>query len=88
MNFHKVRLLRPYLTVQAKKVLLLSLVMSHLVYSNSILYGIASNELNKMQRIQNMCAKLVLNRKKYDSPFLAMKELHWLPVTSRIKFKI
>ena len=35
-----------------------------------------------------MCAKLVLNRKNYDIPFLAMKELHWLPVTSRIKLKI
>ena len=63
MNFHKISLLRPYLTVQVTKVFVLSLVMSHLDYSNSILYGIASNELNKMQIIQNICAKLVLKRK-------------------------
>ena len=33
-------------------------------------------------------AKLVLGRSKYDSNKEALAELHWLPVKSRIKFKI
>ena len=35
-----------------------------------------------------MCAKLVLNRNKYDSSISALKDLHWLPVRARIHFKI
>ena len=68
--------------------LVLSLVMSHLDYCNAILFGIADSDIAKMQRIQYMCAKLVLNRKKYDSSKQALKDLHWLPIKARISFKI
>ena len=32
-----------------------------------------------MQRLQNMCAKLVLGLNKYDSATEALHTLHWLP---------
>ncbi|CAG2198464.1 unnamed protein product [Mytilus edulis] len=35
-----------------------------------------------------MCAKLVLNRSKYDSAKQALFDLHWLPIKARITFKI
>ena len=35
-----------------------------------------------------MCAKLVLNRNKYDSSKQALFDLHWLPVKTRIEFKL
>ena len=35
-----------------------------------------------------MCAKLVLGFQKYDSSRQALYELHWLPIKSRITFKI
>ena len=35
-----------------------------------------------------MCAKLVLNRKKFDSSKQALYDLHWLPVKARITFKL
>ena len=41
-----------------------------------------------MQRIQSMCAKMVLKRKKYDSSKQALYDLHWLPVKARITFKL
>ena len=41
-----------------------------------------------MQNIQNYGAKLLLGRGKYDSNKEALSELHWLPIKSRIKFKI
>ena len=68
--------------------LVLSLVISHLDYCNAILFGISQSELSKLQRIQNMCAKLVLNRSKYDSSRNALFDLHWLPIKARIRFKI
>ena len=64
------------------------LCISHLDYSNAILYGIPNKTLNKFQRIQNMCAKLALARSKYHSLTESLKALHWLPIQLRIQFKI
>ena len=87
-NYLKIKNIRKYLTKEATEILVLSLVIFHLDYCNLILYGTAQCEINKMQRIQNMCAKLVLSRQKYDSSKDALYELHWLPVKARITFKL
>ena len=88
MNFIKIRNIHKYLNKSACKTLLLALHISHLDYSNAILINLPDNTINKLQRIKNMCAKLILNKQKFDSVREAMKELHWLPIKQRIKFKI
>ena len=88
LNYFKIKSIRKYLTKEATETLVLSLVISHLDYCNVILYGISQNEIGKLQRIQNMCAKLVLNRSKYDSAKQSLFDLHWLPIRARITFKI
>ncbi len=88
LNYFKIKSIRKYLTREATEILVLSLVVSHLDYCNVLLFGVAQCDLNKMQRIQNMCAKLVLNRNKYDSSKQALFNLHWLPVKTRIEFKL
>ena len=67
LSYFKIKSVRKYLTKEATEVLCLSLIISHLDYCNVILYGISHTELAKLQRIQNMCAKFVLNRSRYDS---------------------
>ena len=42
----------------------------------------------KIPKDPNMCAKLILNKKKYDSATECLRELHWLPIEQRIKHKI
>ncbi|CAG2191469.1 unnamed protein product [Mytilus edulis] len=88
MNYYKIKCIRSYLSKEATETLVLSLVISHLDYCNVILFGISQTDLYKLQRIQNMCAKLVLNRSKYDSAKQALFDLHWLPIKARITFKI
>ena len=51
-------------------------VIPHLDYCNSVLYGLLKSQLDKLQRIQNVAARLVKGF------------LHWLPVEKRIIFKI
>ena len=68
--------------------LVVSLCISHLDYSNSILAGLPDCTINQIQRIQNYGAKLVLCKTKYESNKQALAELHWLPIKSRIKFKM
>ena len=63
--------------------------MSIYVYlCNSILYGLPKLEHEKLQRVQNIAARLITgsSRKHHITPLL--KSLHRLPVRSRIVFKI
>ena len=50
--------IRRYLTQDATKTLVHTLVTSRLDYCNSLLYGLAANHLAKMQRLQNACARV------------------------------
>ena len=84
LNLFRIKNIRKYLSKAATEIL----VVSHLDYSNLIVYGTAEKELTKMQRIHNMCAKLVLSRGKYDSTKQALFDRYWLPIKDRIKFKI
>ena len=88
INFRRIASIRKFLDASSCETLVLSLVMSHIDYSNSILYGLPEVLISKLQRVQNMCAKLVLNCSKYSSSKEALLALHWLPVRSRISYKI
>ena len=74
--------------MQACKQIIHGLVISHLDFCNSIFMGLPKQEINRMQKIQNPAAKLVLNCGKYSSSTAALKTLHWLPVQYRILFKV
>ena len=67
--------------------MVLSLVISHLDYANSLQYGLPKSNIKPMQCIQNLAAKLVLKRDNYSSSMDALKGLHWLLVKYRIMFK-
>ena len=69
-----------YLPEKQQNLLAHALVISHLDYANATLNGLPDCDINKMQRIQNMAAKMVLRVHKYSSPMECMKELHWLPI--------
>ena len=68
--------------------LVISLVISHLDYANALLVGLSKLTLDQLQQIQNMEAKMVLNKKKYDSSTRCLEELHWIPIKYRIEIKV
>lgn len=65
-----------------------ALVTSHLDYCNSVFYGLTKQELDKLQRVQNIEAHLVTRTKRYDHIKPALGKLHQLPVESCIIFKV
>ena len=68
--------------------LVLMLCISHLDYGNALLYGLPKKSINRLQTIQNMCAKLVQQNSKYSSTTQALIDLHWLPIEQKIQFKM
>ena len=61
---------------------------SRLDYANSIMYGMSKSLTAKLQRQQNMLARVVLRTNRLSSAGPLLSELHWLPVASRTQFKI
>ena len=85
-NIQRIKQIRNLLTKEACETLIVGLVISHLDYANSMLIGIPECELKRLQRVQNIAAKLVLNWEY--SAHECLKKLHWLPVRLRIKHKV
>ena len=81
-------LIRKYLTEDATKTIVCSLVLSRLDYCNSILSGSPKCFIQKLQRVQNTaaCITLRMPRPEHTTPLLRM--LHWLPIPSRLAYKI
>ena len=64
-------------------------VVTRLDYCNSLLAGVPSCQLDRLQSVFNAAARLVCRASRYDhiSPLLR-DELHWLHCRERITFKL
>ena len=87
LNLTRISAIRKYLTQEACAVLVQSLVISHLDYGNICYMGLPAKEIHKLQRLQNMSARVVLKAGPWDSITQCLKDLHWLPCEFRIIFK-
>ena len=88
LEIRRIGSIRKYLTVDATKTLVTSLVLSRLDYCNSLLAGLPQGLTDKLQKVMNCAAHLIFKvpLRQHISPFLA--DLHWLNVSSRVQYKI
>jgi hypothetical protein len=80
--------IRSYLTREVTEQLVHAFVVTRLDQCNSLLYGISSGLVQKLQRVQNAAARIVTQTSKRDSITATLYSLHWLPVVQRIQFKV
>ena len=87
-NIKNIAHVRKSLNKEDTKTAIHALVTPHLDYGNALLYGTNKKLVDKLQVAQNSAARLIERLRKYDRISHVRKDLHWLPVQARIKFKI
>ena len=85
---YNIRRIRKYLSQQSTETLVHAFITSRLDYCNGLLYGLPDCLLNKLQRVQNACPRLIFKEQKFCGVTPLIYELHWLPIRYRIEFKI
>src|SRR5260221_7779907 len=60
-----------------------------LIFCNYLLYGLPKSSIQRLQRVQNSLARVVIpSTRRSDHITPVLKRLHWLPLAQRINFKI
>ena len=80
--------IRRYLTEKNTVQLMCSFVLSRLDYCNATLAGLPATHIARIHRIQSNAARLVLQKSKRQHVTLLLKQLHWLPIQTRIDYKL
>jgi hypothetical protein len=84
----KIARIKEYLSTSDIQTLVHAFITSKLDNCNSLLYELPKFLIDRLQNVQNCAARLVTGSKKYDHITPLMKQLHWLPITQRIIYKI
>ena len=87
---HRIRMIRDCLNFSNTKLLVHSQVTSRLDYANGLLHNAPISVIEKLDRVQRSSARVVCRLHKYQriSMTEVLHDLHWLPVASRIKYKL
>ena len=87
-HLHNIRRICKYLDQESLLTLTHAFITSRLDYCNSLLYGAPVTQIEKLQRIQNAAARLITRSPKFCHMGPILRQLHWLPIRSRIHHKI
>ena len=87
-GLYNIRQIRKFLSVQSTKTLIHAFVSSHLYYYNALLFGLPRYQLDRLQKVQNAAARVIFQIAEFDHITPALIDLHWLPVTFRVQFKL
>ena len=87
--FHvrKIANIRNYLSEESAAQLVHAMITSRIDYCNSLLAGVPDYDIKRLQRLQNIAARIMTRSPRWTSASELLKRLHWLPVKQRIAFK-
>jgi len=87
-HLYSIGKIRKYLSTKSTEALIHALITSKLDHLNSLLYGLPEYLIKRLQTVQNSAARLLTRNNKREHITPILKELHWLPVSQRIVYKI
>jgi len=79
---------RRYLTSDTCQRVIHALVSCRLDINNALLVGLPQRLISKIQRCQNVAARIVACQRQSCHITPVLMELHWLPVVYRIQYKV
>ena len=79
--------IRKLLSTKTTETLVYAFVTSKLDHCNYLLYGVPKYVTKKLQSVQNAAARLITGSRKFDHITPILFELHWFPISERIKLK-
>ena len=80
--------IRRYLTRSATEKIVHAFISSRFDFGNALLFQLPQIQLTRLQRLQNAAARIITLTKKKDHITPVLYSLHWLPIESRIIFKL
>jgi len=89
--YYQLRQLHPIirlLSSDTAKLLVQAFFSTRLDYCNSLLYMISDELYRRLQAVQNASARLITNTRRCEHITPVLQQLHWLPVSQRVQFKI
>ena len=80
------RRVKPFLTIDFSKTMFNSIVLPHFTYCDIIWGSSDETNISRLQKLQNTCARVILNenRRLYVQPML--DSLSWMPIINLIKY--
>lgn len=87
-HLHNIRQIRKCLTYDSNKLLVQAVIMTRIDYCNGLLYRVPPVHSSKLQRLQNITARLITCTRRFHHFSPVRFTLHWLPVKYRISYKI
>lgn len=88
LHIRNISRLRKYLHQDSLEKVIHAFISTKLDYCNSMLCGASAYQISRLQRIQNIAARLLTGTPIYEPITPILFSLHWLPVKFRIKFKV
>jgi len=86
-HLRRIRQLRRHVDYDTLYTLIRALILSRLDYCNSLFACSSQSTLHHLQRVQDAAARLLCGAPARTHAPPLLKQLHWLPVSSRIQFK-
>jgi len=85
---HQIRSVRRVLPRHALVTLVHALIVSKVDYCNSLLAGMSVQLHDRLQSVLNAATRLIFTARKTDHITPLLRDLHWLRVPERVKFKL
>ena len=77
-----------FLPVKTKTTLAHSLLLPILDYADSCYPDLSEEQLNKLERLQNLCIRFIYGLRKFDHVSDHRRQLGWLPIRHRRNFRM
>ena len=87
-EIRRLKSLSKFVIESCLKTLATSFILSRLDYCNALFKNLNRNQIEDLQKWQNLAAKVVLGKSLRDHATSCLSEYHWLPVQYRIDYKI